>query len=636
MIEKILQQENLELACEHLQEKHDSCGLDGMLLSELGGYLQNNMDALRESIIGGTYCPGLVQEVELVSPKGKIRTISKLTSVDRLILRAMHQVMYACFSPVFSEFSHAYQEKKGIITAVRQAANYVEAGYAYTVDIDIESYFDNVVHYKMGEQLAKYGLDNVTNGLIQRFLACKVVRDFEVVPKEKGLVQGSPLSPLLSNLYLHEADLFFQNKGWKFCRYADDIKLFAKTFEEGLEKFNCTKQFMEKELLLQLHPQKSGVFPAIERTYLGYCFHLFSNGRIEIKKKNNKNKMNIYNWRASAIQKVGGEYHLVADGILTRKDYNLLFENTEKKMHIPVNSAECLNLYSNITFGSDFFHFAAQNNIQLNLYNKHGEFAGTFIPKHLSASSSLTTQQALTYADKEKRLAIAKQFALAAAHNIRENIKYYIRRSNSELLRCSIEEITAMLQEEKEADSVPQLMLIEGRVRGTYYNCLNDILPNEDFLFVKRTKRPPKDPINSLISFGNTLLYRRVAKEIYKSRLDIRIGFLHAANRRYESLNLDISEIFRPVIVERTIFALINKHMLSEKSHFELLDNGAVFLTNEGKKIFITEFEEKLMCRLKQKGGSTASYGELIKVEIQKLTRYFDKGEPYKAYKYFL
>ncbi len=245
-------------------------------------------------------------------------------------------------------------------------------------------------------------------------------------------------------------------------------------------------------------------------------------------------------------------------------------------------------------------------------------------------------QQAIVYSDASKRLELAKQFALVAAHNIRENLKYYARRSDSEQIRLTIEEITAMMQEEKQLDNISNLMLIEGRIRGAYYNCLNDILPYDDFLFTKRTRRPPEDPINSLISYGNTVLYRKVAKEVYKSRLDIRIGFLHAANRRYESLNLDIAEIFRPVIVEKVIFSLINKHMLGEKLHFDYLENGAVYLNNEGKKIFITEFEEKMAQRMKTEGGSTISYAELIRAEIGKLTRYFDKGEPYKAYKYFM
>ena len=190
MIEQILGINNITRAKLHLLEKRDSCGVDGMRLSELDEYISNNMHALRASIMDGTYRPGLVQEVEQINYKGKIRTISKLTSVDRLILRAIHQVLYDKFSPLFSPFSYAYQENKSIAYAARQAADYVENGYGYSVDLDVDNFFDNVPHYKMGELLLKYGLDNLTNNLIQKFLDCKIVRNFEIHPKEKGLVQG--------------------------------------------------------------------------------------------------------------------------------------------------------------------------------------------------------------------------------------------------------------------------------------------------------------------------------------------------------------------------------------------------------------------------------------------------------------
>lgn len=635
MIESILSDWNVELARDHLLKKRDSCGVDGMRLSELNDYIRNNLNGIRSSIIDGTFRPGLVQEVEIIDPRGKIRTISKLTSVDRLILRAIQQVLYDQFSPLFSPFSYAYQTNKGVAVAARQAADYVESGYSYTVDIDVENYFDNIPHYKLGEILLKYGLDKTTNGLVQKFLTCGIVRDFEISRKEKGLVQGSPLSPLLSNLYLHEADMYFTKSGFKFCRYGDDMKLFAKSFEEGLEVFGRAKEFLKNELHLDLNSQKSGVFPALDRIYLGYRFFSFPNGKIEMRKESRNTKTNMFSWYSSSIQKLGNEYHLIADGILTRKDFNLLFENPEKKMYLPAERTDCLNLYSNITLSSNFFSFAAQNNLLLNFFNKHGEYEGAFVPSNLSASASLTIQQSLVYADGAKRLEMAKQFATAAAHNIRENLKYYARHNSSEGLRQSIDNITLMLSEEKEAQNITELMLIEGRIRAKYYDCFNEILPADDFLFSKRSRRPPEDPLNSLISFGNAVLYRRVAKEIYMSRLDIRIGYLHSTNRRYESLNLDISELFRPVIVDKVIFSLINKHMIGEGLHFDELDSGAVYLNSEGKKIYIAEFEKKLVQRMKIDGG-TISYAELIRAEIHKLSRHFDNGEPYKAFKYFL
>lgn len=636
LLEQILALENLQMACDHLQKNGNSCGIDGMRLSELPGYLSLNAESLCASIRMGKYEPDMVQEVEVINAKGKIRTISKLTAVDRLILRAINRVLYDVFSADFSLNSHGFQENKGVETAVQQVADYLEQGFPFVVDVDIKEYFDSVDHLVLLKLIKRYDLDENLLLLLQRFLKCRVIRDFEIVTKSRGLIQGSPLSPLLSNLYLHELDLYFDQRGISFCRYADDVKLFVHSLEEGVELLGDVQEFLEEKLHLSINEQKSGVFPAIDRLYLGYRFYRFPDGKIEIKKEVKKQKENLYNWRGSGIQRIGGDYHLVGDGILTSKDYNLLFENPVHRRIIPVHGAECLNLYSSITFSSDFFHFIGQNAIQLNLFDKHGEFIGAYIPKQLSASATLTIQQALIYADPAKRLEVAKQFAVSAAHNLRENLKYYQRHVEHEVLSGAVESISRLMQEEKGAEDVESLMLLEARIRGHYYGCINIILPRDDFTFEKRTRQPPLDPINSLISFGNTVLYRRIAKEIYKSRLDIRIGFLHATNRRWESLNLDVAEVFRPVIVDRTIFHLVNRHMLNEKLHFDYLDKGAVYLNQEGKKIFIAAFEDKWNDRTRQKDGVSRSYGELVRQEIHKLIRFFEKSEPYKAYKYFL
>lgn len=635
MIEKIASHENLMKACSHLLEKNDSCGIDGMRLSQLKEYLEINEETLQAAILNGTYTPGLVQETDIISAKGKVRTIAILNAIDRLVLRAIHQVIYPHLSPVFSESSHAYQEGKGVATAVRQAAQYIQEGYRYSVDIDIENYFDNIPHKAVCTVLEKHGVDETTVRLISSFLNCNVVRDFEIKAKEKGLAQGSPLSPLLSNLYLHEVDVYFESNGWRFCRFADDIRLFSENYQVGVEIFQNVKTFLEDNCGLKVNVQKSGVFPALARIYLGYQFVPLPDGRIESKKQTRDVRAQLFRWKASALEKVGEDYHIIADGVLTKKDYSILFENEEKKMILPVAGTESLSLYSDISFGCNFFQFISTQGIKVNFFDKHGEYLGAFVPKRLSASASLGLEQGLVYKDPQERLALAKRFALAAAHNIRENLRYYTRHSASSLLRKTIGKISELMDEEEQADEWQQLLLLEARIRESYYECFNDILPADDFTFTKRSRQPPLDPINSLISFGNTLLYRHVAKEIYKSRLDIRIGFLHSTTRRYESLNLDVSEVFRPVIVERVIFSLVNRHHLNDRLHFDVKESGAVWLNQEGKKIFLTAFQGKLMQTIKE-NGVPKSYASLIRTEIQKLCRYFEYGEEYQPYKYHL
>ena len=151
-------------------------------------------------------------------------------------------------------------------------------------------------------------------------------------------------------------------------------------------------------------------------------------------------------------------------------------------------------------------------------------------------------------------------------------------------------------------------------------------------MYEKRSRRPPRNEVNAMISFGNTLLHSHLATEIGKTALDVRVGFLHATNARLESLNLDVAELFRPLIVDRTVFALVNRRQLRPALHFQTMDNGGVYLTAEGKRLFLTEYYDKLHARVKVDGVSR-SYAEIMREEVRKLVRHFRLGEPYKPFK---
>jgi CRISPR-associated endonuclease Cas1 len=201
-------------------------------------------------------------------------------------------------------------------------------------------------------------------------------------------------------------------------------------------------------------------------------------------------------------------------------------------------------------------------------------------------------------------------------------------------MRSSVEKLTGGIVLINEARSIDELLLVEARMRQEYFSCWDDIIRDSKFAFDKRTRRPPRNPVNALISFGNVFLYNRVATEIYKTSLDIRIGICHAANRRSESLNLDISDIFKPVIVDRVIFSCIHNHELKADLHFEPSDGGGIYLSAEGKKIFIRALERKLYQRITVK-GEKISYQALLRKEVQKLMRVIQYGEKYKPYKYY-
>lgn len=192
--------------------------------------------------------------------------------------------------------------------------------------------------------------------------------------------------------------------------------------------------------------------------------------------------------------------------------------------------------------------------------------------------------------------------------------------------------MSVYIKQMNESKSISELMLIEARARQNYYQSFNVIMDNPDFVFEKRTRRPPQDPINAMISFGNTLLYQRIANEINRTSLDIRIGIVHAAGSRPESLNLDLADLFKPILVDRTIFTLVNRNELDRSDFIEVEDDG-IYLSKSGKKTFIKEFENKIFQKVNIDGESR-TYDYIIKREIQNLKKYYEMQEKYKPYKY--
>lgn len=266
------------------------------------------------------------------------------------------------------------------------------------------------------------------------------------------------------------------------------------------------------------------------------------------------------------------------------------------------------------------------------MYNRYGIYLGSFYTDSQRNRMKCLVQQAVIYQNPKRRLEYAKRIDAASLHNIRCNLKYYQKQHASVILEENIKQISADICEIKRSNSVEQVLLVEARARQKYYKCFNEMIKGKEFVFIKRTKRPPQDEINALISFGNTWLYRKIAQIIYRTSVDIRISLVHSAMKRNENLNLDVADIFKPIIVDRVICTLINKRMLSAAQHFQRMDNG-VFLNNEGKKIFLQELEYKIH-RIITLDTQKYSYEQVIFEEIKKLEKSFLSGQKYKPFKY--
>lgn len=630
-IENVLSEENLLEAKEALSGKRDSCGVDGVKLSSLDEYWEVNGEKIKKTILDGEYSLGLVQQQEIMNTKGKKRTISIMNTVDRFIYRALMQKMSKEWLPDFSEFSYAYQDYKGINAAVEQAAGYIEAGNGWCVEIDIQNFFDNINHDILLRKIRNGVSDERVMDLIIAYVNCTVVDDHMYYRREKGILQGGPLSPLLSNIYMDELDHYMESKNYRFCRFGDDINVYCESYENAFEQLEDIKEHLKEIEKLPVNENKMGIFKALNRKYLGYRFEEKS-GKI-IAKRENKAYRTVYrDWYTTGIQRVDHNYHLINEGILTKRDFSLLFDGKDGKKYIPVETIDSLYIYSNVIFSGKFFEFMNDKGLNVSLINRYGEKIGSFVPQNNRRNIKTELKQLRIYDDEKMRLDLAKKLEIASVSNIRANLRYYERRKDDDKLAETIAELSELIKQLNEARSVNQLMMIEAQARQKYYHCFNWILEDPGFTFEKRTRRPPEDPLNAMISFGNTLLYQRIANEINRTSLDIRIGIVHVAGSRPESLNLDLADLFKPILVDRTIFTLINRKML-DANDFVQVENNGIYLSKSGKKQFIKEFERKLYQKL-QIDGVKRTYDFLIKNEIQKLKKYIESGEKYKPYKY--
>lgn len=254
---------------------------------------------------------------------------------------------------------------------------------------------------------------------------------------------------------------------------------------------------------------------------------------------------------------------------------------------------------------------------------------GTFYPREHLNSGYVILNQAKYYLDYDKRLDLAKRIINTAIYNIIVVLRYYKNRgieleeeiNNIEYKQYSIDTL----------ESIEELMAIEGNIRETYYKTFAKIIKNKEFEFTVRSRRPPLDKINALISFGNSLMYSTVLGEIYETHLDPRIGYLHSTNMRRFTLNLDVAEIFKPIIVDRIIFSLLNRKVITEKD-FEKNFNG-ILLTDKGKMKFLKEYNDKLYSTIKhRKLNRNVSYKRLIRMELYKIQKHIIEDEPYEGF----
>lgn len=316
-------------------------------------------------------------------------------------------------------------------------------------------------------------------------------------------------------------------------------------------------------------------------------------------------------------------YYILSEGILKRKENTIYFVNEKGKKPIPINKVYSIYAYGQITFSSQVMSLLSKNGVPIHFFNYYGFYSGSYYPRETLLSGDLLVKQADYYLNIQKRLELAKLFVEGAANNILKVLAYYKIENN----------IKETLSELNSTNKITEIMNIEGRIRSEYYSKFDEILP-DDFKMESRSRQPPKNMINSLISFGNSMMYSTVLTELYNTQLNPTISYLHEPSERRFSLSLDLSEIFKPIFVDRLIFYMVNKRMLSKKDFNE--DLNCCLLNDKGRNKFIKEYNKRLEKTIKHKKlKKNVSYQRLIRLEAYKLKKHIlgiEKYDPFVSW----
>jgi len=299
-----------------------------------------------------------------------------------------------------------------------------------------------------------------------------------------------------------------------------------------------------------------------------------------------------------------------------------------EKRPLPVEQVDAILCYGRISLTSGVISFLSKYNIPVHFFGYYGHYESTLTPKEALLSGEMHTHQAAHYLDGKKRIAIAQKFVTGSAANILRNLEYY--QNQGKTLENYIGEINATVDALDGCKDIHQLMAQEGNVRSVYYSAFDKIL-KPGFSFGVRSRRPPENPLNAMICFGNSLVYSQTINAIYRTQLDQTVSFLHEPSERRFSLALDISEIFKPLLVDRIIFKLVNKDMITE--HDFVSELGSCLLNDKGRRIFLAEFNEKLETTIKHRDlGKNVSYGRLIYLECIKMGKHVMGIKEYKPF----
>jgi len=697
LFEEICSYKSLLSAFDRVEENGGTHGTDNITVEEFSVNLEQRLLGLRKELLESTYLPSPLCKVSITKPNGKIRWLSIPTVKDRIAQTSAAMILSPLLDKEFEDCSFAYRKNMSVQKAIYRIIGYRDKGYHWIVDADIESFFDEVDHEILMREMCKYINDSNVIELIKKWLSVDVEYKGGKTRLIKGIPQGSPISPLLSNLYLDFFDEALIDEKIKHVRFADDFVILCKDKPEAENALELTEDVLGK-LKLSLNYDKTRLTNFNRGfEYLGMEFirsmvfrpiykdkHETDEQPVEkfpdsptppaAKKHENiiarseetkqfKNEIphcsrndfpgantvmatafrealeeygqddfdEIFNERPEIEPSGGGNpflrtLYLLEQGSVLAKEHERFHVLKDGKIvrEIPALKIDQIMVFGNIQITTQAMKFCLEEDIPIILLSSRGKYFGAV--ESFKKTRVVLHKKQFEMAGDKKALEIGKAIVRTKINNSKVVIQRYNRKRKHLSFSHDIEIMNILLNKIPQACSQEELMGIEGAASVRYFSSMRALINGEEWGFNKREKRPPPDPINSLLSFGYTMLFYNIYAVVRMHGLHPYIGFLHSIRDGHPSLVSDILEEFRAPIIDSTVMNLIVRGSLKKEDFIIAADNGApCLLKNDTRKVFIRAFENKMNSTvIHTSTGYKVDYRRCIDLQIQALKKVID------------
>ncbi|MEW6406691.1 MAG: CRISPR-associated endonuclease Cas1, partial [Chloroflexota bacterium] len=609
LIRQIASQENMMAAWKRVAENRGGAGVDGVTCDLFAVNVYAHLAELANEVLSGTYAPSPLLSLVVFKNNGEgERRLAIPTVRDRIAQSAVLEIIGPMLDETFSDCSYAYRKGKSIQQAVMHVRSLLENGFPWVVDADIQGFFDEVDHAILAPLLDRHVHDERVSALMMQWVSAPAISDAGRMQRSRGIPQGSPISPLLANLYLDFFDKALLQGGLNLVRYSDDFVILCRSLSEAEEALRLANQKL-LQIQLRLNPEKTGICAWTE----GFWFlgERFQEDRLrdipgEIREdavaaSPSKEIFPISPFppQEDAVDSVDYDSHrrtlyvleqgttlgIQAGRMEIRKEKSIL-------MALPANWVSQIYLFGNVTITPFLLRYCLYQNVELVYLSARGNYHGR-LGAQVSPAVGVIRRQ-LAFKEEPRNIQGWAQSIVGA--KLRNSLalfrKRYRKGENDAIDQCCSQLIS--LREKLElSQTLEEARGYEGRGAAVYFEVWKNLTPPE-FGFTHRNKQPPKDPINSMLSFGYTLLFQNIYSMIVAAGLHPGIGYLHDGEDRFPALVSDLMEEFRAPVVDTLVLGAINRKQFTPADFSVDSSEGGCLFSPAARKRFLDIMEKRM------------------------------------------